>query len=125
MSQYRWTICALLFFATTINYLDRAVISLVKEYLDAEFKWTKTDYANVTVAFQLSYALAMVFVGRVIDWLGTKMGYAISLVSWSFAAMAHYFVPWNLKDEITVQAAYIREWGGKFIIPVPKATVLP
>ncbi len=96
MSQYRWIICALLFFATTINYLDRAVISLVKEYLDAEFKWTKTDYANVTVAFQLSYALAMVFVGRVIDWLGTKMGYAISLVSWSFAAMAHYFVGSNL-----------------------------
>lgn len=95
MSNYRWTICALLFFATTINYLDRAVISLVKEYLDAEFKWTKTDYANVTVAFQLSYALAMVFVGRVVDWLGTKWGYALSLVSWSFAAMAHFFVGSN------------------------------
>jgi MFS transporter, ACS family, hexuronate transporter len=74
IGKYRWTICALLFFATTINYLDRAIISLVKEYLDAEFKWTKTDYANVTVAFQLSYALAMIFVGRLIDWLGTKMG---------------------------------------------------
>ncbi|MCC6723433.1 MAG: MFS transporter [Saprospiraceae bacterium] len=95
MKSYRWTICALLFFATTINYLDRAVISLVKEYLDLEFNWTKTDYANVTVAFQLSYALAMLFVGRLIDWLGTKMGYALSLVSWSVAAMAHYFVGSN------------------------------
>ncbi len=95
MGKYRWTICSLLFFATTINYLDRAVISLVKEYLDAEFNWTKTDYANVTVAFQASYALAMVFVGRLIDWLGTKTGYALSLLSWSFAAMGHYFVTSN------------------------------
>jgi len=95
LGRYRWTICALLFFATTINYLDRAVISLVKEYLDAEFNWTKSDYANVTVAFQASYALAMVFVGRLIDWLGTKTGYALSLLSWSFAAMGHYFVTSN------------------------------
>ncbi len=95
IGKYRWTICALLFFATTINYLDRAIISLVKEYLDAEFNWTKTDYANVTVAFQLSYALAMIFVGRLIDWLGTKMGYALSLLSWSVAAMGHYLVTSN------------------------------
>lgn len=92
IGKYRWTICALLFFATTINYLDRAVIGLVKTYLDAEFQWTKTDYANVTVAFQASYAIAMIFAGRIIDWLGTKTGYALSLVTWSFAAMAHYFV---------------------------------
>ena len=96
LGRYRWTICALLFFATTINYLDRAVISLVKEYLDEEFHWTKSDYANVTVAFQASYALAMVFVGRLIDWLGTKTGYALSLLSWSFAAMGHYFVTSNV-----------------------------
>ncbi len=95
MGNYRWTICALLFFATTINYLDRAVISLVKEYLDVEFNWTKSDYANVTVAFQASYALAMVFAGRLIDWLGTKTGYALSLTAWSFAAMGHYFVTSN------------------------------
>lgn len=92
IGNYRWTICALLFFATTINYLDRAVISLVKEYLDEEFSWTKSDYANVTVAFQLSYALAMAFVGRLIDRLGTKTGYALSLASWSLAAMGHFFV---------------------------------
>lgn len=95
MTSYRWTICALLFFATTINYLDRAVISLVKEYLDVEFQWTKSDYANVTVAFQASYALAMVFAGRLIDRLGTKTGYALSLASWSVAAMGHFFVGSN------------------------------
>jgi MFS transporter, ACS family, hexuronate transporter len=92
IGKYRWTICALLFFATTINYLDRAVIGLVKTYLDAEFHWSKTDYANVTVAFQASYAIAMIFAGRLIDWLGTKTGYALSLVTWSLAAMAHYLV---------------------------------
>ena len=96
MGRYRWTICALLFFATTINYLDRAVISLVKEYLDVEFNWNKTDYANITVAFQAAYALTMVFAGRVIDWLGTKQGYALSLLSWSFAAMGHFFITSNL-----------------------------
>jgi MFS transporter, ACS family, hexuronate transporter len=92
IGKYRWTICALLFFATTINYLDRAVIGLVKTYLDAEFNWTKKDYSYVTIAFQASYALAMIFAGRIIDWLGTKTGYALSLVTWSFAAMAHYLV---------------------------------
>ena len=92
MGRYRWTICALVFFATTINYLDRQVISLVKPDLDAEFNWTENDYANITVAFQLAYAFGMFFVGRLIDKLGTKMGYAISLLLWSIAAMGHALV---------------------------------
>ncbi len=92
IGKYRWTICALLFAATTINYLDRAVIGLVKTFLDEEFHWSKSDYANVTVAFQASYAFAMVFAGRIIDFLGTKTGYALSLVTWSLAAMAHFLV---------------------------------
>lgn len=92
IGKYRWTICALVFFATTINYLDRQVISLVKEDLDAEFGWSKTDYANITVAFQLSYALAMFGVGRLIDRLGTKLGYALSLILWSIAAIGHALV---------------------------------
>ena len=89
---YRWTICALVFFATTINYLDRQAISLVKTDLDAEFGWSKTDYANITVAFQLTYALAMFGVGRLIDRLGTKIGYALSLFLWSVAAIGHALV---------------------------------
>ena len=93
IGKYRWTICGLVFFATTINYLDRQVISLVVEdYLTPEFKWTETDYANITVAFQLSYALAMFFVGRIIDKLGTKIGYALSLILWSVAAMGHALI---------------------------------
>jgi ACS family hexuronate transporter-like MFS transporter len=92
IGRYRWTICALIFFATTINYLDRAVISLLKEYLDVEFKWTENDYANITVAFQLSYAFGMVFAGRLIDYLGTKTGYAWSLITWSLAAVGHALV---------------------------------
>jgi MFS transporter, ACS family, hexuronate transporter len=79
IGKYRWTICTLVFFATTINYLDRQVISLiVEDYLTPEFHWSETDYANITVAFQVSYAFAMFFVGRLIDKLGTKIGYALS-----------------------------------------------
>lgn len=90
--NYRWTICALLFFATTVNYLDRQVISLVKPDLDKEFGWSKVDYANITIAFQLTYALAMVFAGRIIDRLGTKLGYAFALIFWSIAAACHGFI---------------------------------
>jgi len=93
IGKYRWTICSLVFFATTINYLDRQVISLVVEdYLVPEFKWTETDYANITVAFQLAYAFAMIGAGRLIDKLGTKIGYALSLVLWSIAAMGHALI---------------------------------
>jgi ACS family hexuronate transporter-like MFS transporter len=94
--SFRWIICGLLFFATTVNYLDRAVISLVKEYLDVEFKWTNTDYANITIAFQTAYAVAMIFAGRLIDWLGTKTGYAWSLITWSLAAMSHFLINSNI-----------------------------
>ncbi|MEP7323722.1 MAG: MFS transporter [Saprospiraceae bacterium] len=96
IGSYRWVICGLLLFATTVNYLDRAVISLVKEYLDVEFNWTNSDYANITIAFQASYAVAMMFAGRLIDWLGTKTGYALSLITWSLAAMSHFFISTNL-----------------------------
>lgn len=93
IAKYRWTICGLLFFATTINYLDRQVISLVKvRYLDVEFNWTKNDYANITIFFQLAYAVGMIFAGRLIDKLGTKLGYALSLLLWSVAAMCHALV---------------------------------
>ena len=92
IGKYRWTICALIFFATTVNYLDRQVISLVKLNLDKEFGWTKSDYANITIAFQLAYAIGMIFAGRLIDRLGTKLGYAVSLILWSIAAVCHALV---------------------------------
>ena len=83
MSNYRWTVCALLFFATTVNYLDRQVLSLLHSRLEAEFNWTNSDYANITSAFQLVYAISMLFAGRIVDRLGTKWGYAVALVVWS------------------------------------------
>ena len=93
MTKYRWTICSLVFFATTINYLDRAVISLLKPYLAAAFNWTKVDevanYANIEIAFKIAYALGMLFAGRIIDKLGTKIGYAIATALWSVAAVLH------------------------------------
>ncbi len=89
MGKYRWTICSLLFFATTINYLDRSVISLLKPYLETQFKWTESDYADIVIAFQLSYAVGMILVGRFIDKVGTKIGYALSTLVWSLAAMGH------------------------------------
>ena len=92
MGKYRWTICGLVFFATTINYLDRAVISLLKPYLTTEFKWNSGDYANIELAFKVAYALGMMGVGRIIDKLGTKLGYALSTFLWSLAAMGHALV---------------------------------
>lgn len=92
--RYRWTICALLFFATAINYLDRQVLSLLQPYLAETYGWTNTDYANITVVFQIVYALSMLFAGRVIDRLGTKSGYAWAIVIWSLAAIVHiYAIP--------------------------------
>ncbi len=89
VGKYRWTICALLFFATTVNYLDRQVLSLLKDKLEVEFNWTDTDYANIVMVFQFVYAVSMLFAGRIIDWLGTKSGYAWSLVIWSVGALLH------------------------------------
>jgi ACS family hexuronate transporter-like MFS transporter len=89
IGKYRWTICALVFFATTVNYLDRQVLSLLKDTLEVQFNWSDSDYANIVSAFQFVYAISMLFAGRFIDWLGTKVGYAWSLIIWSLAAMAH------------------------------------
>jgi ACS family hexuronate transporter-like MFS transporter len=92
IGKYRWTICALVFFATTINYLDRSVISLLKSDLEKEFSWTETDYSDIVIAFQFCYALGLILAGRFIDKIGTKLGYAISILAWSIAAMCHAFV---------------------------------
>ncbi len=89
--RYRWTICGLLFFATTINYLDRSVISFLKSTLTRERNWDDADYANVEIAFKFAYAVGLLFAGRLIDKLGTKMGYALATGLWSVAAMCHAF----------------------------------
>lgn len=89
IGKYRWTICALLFVATTVNYLDRQVLSLLAPKLSEEFNWSETDYANITAIFQFVYALSMLFAGRIIDKLGTKWGYAIAIIIWSLGAILH------------------------------------
>ena len=91
MSNYRWTICALLFFATTINYLDRQVLSLLKPLLSKEFGWTDSDYGTIVGVFSLAYAFSMLFAGRIVDYLGTKAGYAWSIILWSIGAIVHAF----------------------------------
>lgn len=89
IGKYRWTICALLFAATTFNYLDRQVLSLLMPELVKEFGWTYSDYANIVSVFQFTYAIAMLFAGRFIDWIGSKWGYAIAITLWSLGSMLH------------------------------------
>lgn len=111
VGKYRWTICSLLFFATTINYLDRSVISLLKEDLEVRFSWTESDYSDIVIAFQLSYAIGMLIAGRFIDKLGTKIGYAVALILWSFASMGHALVKSTLGFLIARSALGISEAG--------------
>ena len=91
IGNLRWTICALVFFATTINYLDRAVISLLKSTLSKELSWDDADYANIEIAFKISYAIGLMLAGRIIDKIGTKKGYSWATGLWSLAAIAHAF----------------------------------
>jgi ACS family hexuronate transporter-like MFS transporter len=89
VGHQRWVICALLFFAATINYIDRQVIGLLKPTLQAQFGWTEIDYSDIVFAFQLAYAVGLLMAGRLIDRLGARVGFALAIVIWSLAAMAH------------------------------------
>jgi ACS family hexuronate transporter-like MFS transporter len=88
-TSYRWRVVALLFCATTINYLDRQVLGLLKPTLEADFGWTESDFSHIVMAFQAAYAFSLIGFGAMIDKIGTKMGYIISVVVWSIAAMLH------------------------------------
>jgi MFS transporter, ACS family, hexuronate transporter len=94
VGMFRWVICALLFFAATINYIDRQVIGLLKTTLQTEFVMSETDYAAIVFSFQLAYAIGMLIAGRVMDKLGTRLGFALAVVIWSIAAMAHAAADW-------------------------------
>jgi ACS family hexuronate transporter-like MFS transporter len=87
--RYRWTICALLFFATTINYMDRQILGIMAPVLQAEIHWSEADYGLIVTAFQAAYALGILIFGWFIDRYGTKIGYTVSIMGWSIAAMAH------------------------------------
>ncbi|MBR5956412.1 MAG: MFS transporter [Bacteroidales bacterium] len=96
MTNWRWWICSLLFFATTVNYLDRQVLSLTyDEFIKPEFGWKDTDYGTITSFFSIFYAIASLFAGKFVDWMGTKKGYLISIGVWSFGAVLHAACGWG------------------------------
>ena len=96
MSNFRWVICALLFLATTINYMDRQVLSLTwKDFIAPDFHWTDSDYGTITGYFSLFYAIANLFAGKFIDWMGTKKGYLIAIFVWSVGACLHAACGWT------------------------------
>jgi ACS family hexuronate transporter-like MFS transporter len=113
IGKYRWTICGLLFFATTVNYLDRQVLSLLAPSLSKEFGWSNSDYANITAVFQFVYALSMLFAGRIIDKLGTKKGYILAILVWSLGAIMHaYSLP------IGTAFSTVMVWAGIGAVPI-------
>lgn len=109
--NYRWAICALLFFATTINYLDRQVLGLLKPVLETEYHWTEIDYSYIVMAFSATYAIGLVVFGRIVDKIGAKTGYTISVTIWSIAAMCHALVSSTLGFGIARAALGIGESG--------------
>jgi len=92
LTSYRWTICSLLFFATTINYIDRQVLGILAPVLQKDIGWNELDYGYIVTAFQAAYAIGLLVFGRIIDKVGTKIGYTISIALWSVAAMGHALV---------------------------------
>ncbi len=111
IGRYRWTICALIFFATTINYLDRQVIGILKGELETKLGIGELQYGYIIMAFTMFYAIGMLIAGRVMDWLGTKIGYAIALFGWSFAAIGHALATGPLGFGIARGALGITEAG--------------
>jgi ACS family hexuronate transporter-like MFS transporter len=89
IGRYRWVVCALLFFATSINYIDRQVLGILSKDLQGAFGWSEVDYGNIVAAFNAAYALGLLLAGRLMDRFGTKIGYSVALIFWSLAAMAH------------------------------------
>jgi MFS transporter, ACS family, hexuronate transporter len=95
MTNFRWVICGLLFLATTVNYMDRQVLSLTwKDFISPEFHWTDADYGLITGCFSIFYAVANLFAGKFVDWMGTKKGYLIAIFVWSTGAVLHAGCGW-------------------------------
>src|SRR6188768_905708 len=92
VGRYRWLICLLLFLGTSINYIDRQILSLLKPILDDQLHWTNEEYGSVNAAFQGAYAIGLLLFGPFVDRVGTKIGYAVSIGAWSLAALGHGFV---------------------------------
>ncbi|GAA4433857.1 MFS transporter [Ravibacter arvi] len=102
INNYRWLIVALVLVATTINYVDRQVIGLLKPILEVEFGWSESDYSRIVMAFSAAYAVGLLTMGRMVDFLGTKKGYSIAVIIWSLAGMLHA-VSRNMVQFVTVR----------------------
>ena len=106
MTNYRWVICTMLFFATAINYMDRQVLSLTwKDFIAPEFHWTDGDYGTITALFSLFYAASQLFTGRFIDWMGTRKGYLWAIGIWSFGAILHALCGWGTELTLGLSSA--------------------
>ena len=114
MTNWRWVMCAMLFFATTVNYMDRQVLSLTfKEFIQPEFHWTDSDYGTITGVFSIAYAIFCLFAGKFIDWMGTKKGYLWAIVVWSLGAVMHAGCGWVTENIVGVadKAALLNATG--------------
>ena len=128
MTNWRWWICSLLFVATTVNYLDRQVLSLTyKEFIAPEFHWTDADYGTITSLFSIFYAIACLFAGKFVDWMGTKKGYLIAIGVWSLGAVLHagcgVATTWFVDGVDSVEALRAVEAGSNIALTVSTVSV--
>ena len=127
MTNWRWMMCAMLFFATTVNYMDRQVLSLTfKEFIQPEFHWTDSDYGTITGVFSIAYAIFCLFAGKFIDWMGTKKGYLIAIIVWSFGAVLHAACGWGtslIEGFASVEAMRAVEAGSTAALGVAATSV--
>jgi len=128
MTNWRWWICSLLFVATTVNYLDRQVLSLTyKEFIAPEFHWTDAHYGTITSLFSIFYAIACLFAGKFVDWMGTKKGYLIAIGVWSTGAVMHAACgiasTWLLDEIDTLEALRAIEAGSELALAVSTVSV--
>lgn len=127
MSQFRWVMCAMLFFATTVNYMDRQVLSLTwKDFIAPEFHWNDNDYGTITAYFSLIYAVCMLFAGKFVDWMGTKKGYLWSIGVWSAGACLHAACGWatmHIEGLESIEAMRAVESGSAMALAVSSTSV--
>ena len=127
MSNFRWVICALLFLATTVNYMDRQVLSLTwKDFIAPEFHWSDDDYGTITGLFSIFYAIANLFAGKFVDWMGTKKGYLIAIFVWSTGAVLHAGCGWvamQIEGYDSIEALRLVQHGSDAAVAIATISV--
>ena len=127
MTNWRWWMVVLLFIATTVNYMDRQVLSLTwKDFIAPEFHWTDNDYGTITAFFSIIYAICMLFAGKFVDWMGTKKGYLWAIGVWSFGAVIHAACGWatmHIEGYESVAAMAAVETGSAAALAIASVSV--